>query len=666
MSRDEDGRQGNNNRYGNGGYRNDNNNNGHRRGHQNGAFRHLNDPKSHAPGGHRVGSPSQQAQNDLGNLGNASGLNGKLNDISRGIGEIGKKDPNLERLGNGLGSAKSLGSGLAGAGRGTGDNGLQGKPNEKAMQSGLADPDKQPERQHGDPSKQPAGNGIGDQGKGSGDDNPLKKYGSSMPQQLANLGGKAHKTYNKFMGGLAGGVQKAGKLAHLTVGKGTAMWVAKMLMCTTLVGGLFGAAYLYENDDDVLFGGNVCSTQNTGDQSYEGTSGGSGGDWMTPGTKAYKNAKASFEAWTRDIGFSGAAAAGAVGWANSEGGWAIVDRAEGHFGSDDKTNGIAYGVTPTPSGAYSVGGGGIYQFTPYTKFAPLNDKKWLSMEAQNKFVAKSLSQGDWISSHDLTGQNHSLKQFAHESDPKKAALEWNAYERGDASVIPKDRKQADAQQVFSAFHGSSIKADDSKLNSILGSSNESTATANADTAEQLNNLNCQGKDQGDVVAGDWDWPFTGFDPDKDVSGPQLFGHAPGGGFRPNGFHDGIDIGTATHSGDMHAIHGGVVKKIDCQGSSQSDLGYYILIESPDGYCEVYQEFAFSMADGSRVSKVKVGDHVKTGQTIARLDPTTPNCTHVHIGVYKGKASDWQTAIHHSFDEWHWQNPIEIIKKSKGK
>ena len=72
-----------------------------------------------------------------------------------------------------------------------------------------------------------------------------------------------------------------------------------------------------------------------------------------------------------------------------------------------------------------------------------------------------------------------------------------------------------------------------------------------------------------------------------------------------------------------------------------------------------------MADGKRISKVKVGDHVKTGQTIARLDPTTPNVTHVHIGVYKGKASDWQTAIGHSFDEWHWKNPIEIIKKSKG-
>lgn len=652
MNRDEDGRQDNNGRHGNGGYRNDNNNSGHRRGHQNGAFRHLNDPKNHAPGGHRVGSSSQQAQKDLGDLGKASGLNGKLNDISRGIGEIGKKDPNLERLGNGLGSAKALGGGLAGAGRGTGDNGLQGKPNEKAMQSGLADPDKQPERQHGDPSKQPAGNGISDQGKGGGDDNPLKKYGSSMPQQLANLGGKAHKTYNKFMVSLAGGVQKAGKLAHLTVGKGAAMWIAKMLMCTTLVGGLFGAAYLYENDDDVLFGGNVCSTQNTGDQQYAGSESGGkqGGDWSTPGTEQYKNAKAVSEK-LKSMGFSGVAIAGIMGNMAQESGF----KTQVLNGTGD-------------------GGKGLMQWTGNRRselesFAKEKGMDSGSLKLQLLMMERDLKKKDfWVSAY----KPISPKILNHAKDPADAAMRFylSQFEAGGGWSHDPDgsgsNRQAFAQQAYSTFKLSSIKGDDSKVSSLLGGDNASLANSNSATAEEANNAQCQGKDQGDVVAGDWDWPFTGFKPDSDVSGAQLFGHCPGGGFRPHGFHDGIDIGTATHSGDMHAIHGGVVKKIDCQGHSQSDLGYYILIESPDGYCEVYQEFAFSMADGKRVSKVKVGDHVKTGQTIARLDPTTPNCTHVHIGVYKGKASDWQTAIHHSFDEWHWQNPIEIIKKSKGK
>lgn len=638
MNRDEDGRQDNNGRQGDGGYRN-NNNAGHRRGHQNGAFRHLNDPKNHAPSGHRAGSPSQQAQKDLGDLGKASGINGKLNDIGRGIGEIGKKDPNLERLGNGLGSAKALGGGLAGTGRGTGDNGLQGKPNEKAMQSGLADPDKQPERQHGDPSKQPAGNGIGDQGKGGGDDNPLKKYGSSMPQQLANLGGKAHKTYNKFMGSLAGGVQKAGKLAHLTVGKGAAMWIAKMLMCTTLVGGLFGAAYLYENDDDVLFGGNVCSTQNTGDVSYSDAGDASGGaaDLNNP------NAKKIFEFFTKKDGFSGAGAAGAV---------AVAQRESGFDPKAKNAGGGVAGIFQWSGWGNTVNGDRIHQG------GFIKSEADLTLENEFKLVNYEFKHGH--------GDVPKVVGNAH--DPGQAALDWSEKYEG-VSLADGQTKgsqiQAWAQQAYSKFHGSSIHADSAKLNALGGAGNESVANSNAATAEQLNNLNCQGKDQGDVVAGDWDWPFTGFNPDKDVTGEQRFGAS---AMRQGGFHDGIDVGTATHSGDMHAIHGGVVKKIDCQGHSQNDLGYFILVESPDGYCEVYQEFAFSIADGKRVTKVKVGDHVKTGQVIARLDPTTPNCTHVHIGVYKGKASQWNTAVSNSFNsKWPgWKDPIKIIKESKGK
>lgn len=631
MNRDENGRQ------------NDNNNNndelGHRRGHRQGAFRNMNKPKEHAPGSHRPSSPSQQAQGDLSGLGKASGLNGKLNDISRGIGEVGKKDPNLERLGNGLGSAKSLGSGLAGSGNRTGDNGLQGKPNEKNMQSGLADPDKQPERQSGDPFKQPSGNGIGDQGIGNnnGDSNdPLGKYGRYMPQQLANLGSKAHNTYGKFMGGLSNGVQKAGKLAHLSIGKGTAMWVAKVLMGSAVVGGMFGAAYLYENNDDVLFGGNVCSTLNTGDQSYEGTSGdsGTGGDWTQKGTKEYKRAKELWD-YCVELGYTGTQAAAFLGNAAHEGGGF-------HNLDQDQVGG--------------GGGKGIFQFTPGSKYDnnPKSDHSWSIKNQVDVFMdLEKAAFSQWYhqtkNSHDIADTTNIFEKLI---------------ERGGIPAF--ESRDAMAQQAYSMFHGSSVKGNSSKIEGILGSGNSQTATSNSDTAEQANNLNCQGKDQGDVVAGDWDWPFTGFNPDKDVTGPQLFGHAPGGGFRPNGFHDGIDVGTATHTGDMHAIHGGVVKKIDCQGSTQNDLGYYILIESPDGYTEVYQEFAFSMEAGKRVTKVKVGDHVKTGQTIARLDPTTPNATHVHIGVYKGKASDWQTAMHHSFDEWHWQNPIEIIEKSKGK
>lgn len=628
---------------------NDQGGGGRRRGHQNGAFRHLNnqphDNDSNGRGSvnqgmnhHRPSSPSQRAQNDLNGLGKASGINGKLNDIGRGIGEVGKKDPNLERLGNGFGSAKSLGSGLAGAGRrtGAGDNGMQGKPNEKAMQSGLADPDKQPERQQGDPSKQPANNGMGN----NNDDNPLKKYGSAMPQQLANLGGKVNKTYNKFMGGLVSGVQKAGKLAHLTIGKSTALWVAKALMTTTIVGGLFGAAYLYENNDDVLDGGNVCSTQNTGDVSYSDaadSSGGGAADLDNP------NAKKIFEFFTKKDGFSGAGASGAV---------AVAQRESGFDPKAKNAGGGVAGIFQWSGWGNTVNGDRIHQG------GFIKSESDLTLENEFKLVNYEFKHG----------HGDVPKVVGNAKDPGQAALDWSEKYEG-VSLADGQTKgsqiQAWAQQAYSKFHGSSIKADSAKLDALGGAGNESVANSNAATAEQLNNLNCEGKDQGDVVAGDWDWPFTGFNPDKDVTGEQRFGASAS---RQGGFHDGIDVGTATHSGDMHSIHGGVVKKIDAIGHTQNDLGYFILIESPDGYCEVYQEFAFSMADGNRVSKVKVGDHVKTGQTIAKLDPTTPGCTHVHIGVYKGKASDWNTAVSNSFNsKWGgWRDPIKIIQESKGK
>lgn len=260
------------------------------RGHQQGAFRNLNgghhDSASKLHAGMHDNHPSSGdgiSGKDLSNLGKASGLNGKLNDLAKGIGEVGKKDPNLERLGNAFGAGKSLAGDLPKSDResdGKSDMpGLTDPHDHKGMKSGLADPDKELKNQRGDPNKQPAGNGIGDQD----DSDPLKKYGSSVPQQLANLGGKVNKTYNKFMGGVAGGVRKAGKLLNLSVGKDASMYIAKILMCSTLGGLMLGGAYLYQNNDDVLFGGNVCSTQNTGDESYEGSSksGATNSDWLS-------------------------------------------------------------------------------------------------------------------------------------------------------------------------------------------------------------------------------------------------------------------------------------------------------------------------------------------------------------------------------------------------
>lgn len=56
-------------------------------------------------------------------------------------------------------------------------------------------------------------------------------------------------------------------------------------------------------------------------------------DWTKEGSTAYNNAKLVFDSWVSK-GLSGTSAAGIIGWANSEGGFSIVDRAEGHYGTD--------------------------------------------------------------------------------------------------------------------------------------------------------------------------------------------------------------------------------------------------------------------------------------------------------------------------------------------
>ena len=134
-------------------------------------------------------------------------------------------------------------------------------------------------------------------------------------------------------------------------------------------------------------------------------------DWTKEGTTAYKNAKAVFDAWV-NAGLSGEAAAGIVGWVNSEGGFDVIGRAEGHYGGG-LSDSIAHGAVPIPSTTkYAVGGGGIYQFTPYTNYAPLNDPKWEDGDAMTKYVI-SLLPGSWIPEvpslgliHDMTGTPH--------------------------------------------------------------------------------------------------------------------------------------------------------------------------------------------------------------------------------------------------------------------
>lgn len=205
-------------------------------------------------------------------------------------------------------------------------------------------------------------------------------------------------------------------------------------------------------------------------------------DWTQEGSTAYNNAKRVFEAWV-DKGLSGGAAAGIVGWVNSEGGFAMIGRAEGHYGNSLEENSIAYGVVPSGLSYYTTeAGGGIYQFTPYTKYAPLGSPDWEDADKMNEFVMKQVANGDWNASMDMSGKNRSFRQMAEETDPQSATLSWQSYERGNVAYIKPEQKKADAQKAYDMFEGDKYKFDEEKFNEHFGTGGSGSASSSDSNA----------------------------------------------------------------------------------------------------------------------------------------------------------------------------------------
>lgn len=146
-----------------------------------------------------------------------------------------------------------------------------------------------------------------------------------------------------------------------------------------------------------------------------------------------------------------------------------------------------------------------------------------------------------------------------------------------------------------------------------------------------------------TTSGGWGWPFPDVG-EGNFMQVQRFGND--GGYRQNGFHDGLDFGSVDHPGrDVHAIHGGKVTIKSYMGG----LGNYVVI-SDGGYNVVYQE-AFSSASNIIVN---VGDTVKVGDAIGYRDTN-----HLHVGVTK---ADFNVAVGKSFtNDGTWLDPLELIK-----
>lgn len=148
----------------------------------------------------------------------------------------------------------------------------------------------------------------------------------------------------------------------------------------------------------------------------------------------------------------------------------------------------------------------------------------------------------------------------------------------------------------------------------------------------------------------WGWPFPCGE--GHFVGGQLFGVQPGGGFRPNGFHDGLDFGSIDHPGSaVHAIHGGrcIISRDYVPGVS-----WYCVIQDSSGLNVEYQE-AFGSSNNITVN---VGQQVKTGDVIGYR---TTN--HLHIGITR---HSFREAFHHAYsNDGTWLDPLAMIKNGGG-
>lgn len=153
----------------------------------------------------------------------------------------------------------------------------------------------------------------------------------------------------------------------------------------------------------------------------------------------------------------------------------------------------------------------------------------------------------------------------------------------------------------------------------------------------------------------WGWPFDNFS-NKDITSHfgwrNLWGHKQ--------WHDGVDIANNSLNGKpIKCIHGGKVVQIGHEGHTQMDMGYYVVVESPDGYTTVYQEYSFYPSERNYTT-VKVGQEVKTGDQIGTMH-YSKDVTHIHIGLTNKGVS-----FHSAMKMWNkesnrWVDPIATIQ-----
>ncbi|MEY8736787.1 phage tail tip lysozyme [Lactobacillus sp. AN1001] len=210
----------------------------------------------------------------------------------------------------------------------------------------------------------------------------------------------------------------------------------------------------------MIFGSNSdCKNDNSSEENTSIT--GVTGEWTNPGSQAYKTAEEVFKDWVRR-GMNGAQAAGIVG----------------NIGGAEDT-GFVLNQAEIGGGS----GGGLYQFTPASKYlnSKKSDKSW-----------SVVNQADVIM--DLEPGTVTTYFNKKHSSPEEAATDWmNMYERPSAAARAQsnDARRMAARKAYDLFGGNNIE---SKA-ALLGQSNE-VADTGIDTDNENKVSGCEINDGG--------------------------------------------------------------------------------------------------------------------------------------------------------------------------
>lgn len=257
-----------------------------------------------------------------------------------------------------------------------------------------------------------------------------------------------------------------------------------------------------------------------------------GGDWLDEGSEAHKVAQELYDIWTDDYGVSGAFAVGVLANVDQESAGFQKDIVEGgeHAGKDTKSG--------------SENGGGLYQFTPATKYensdswhavddsdgwAPVNQTHYVwNTEIKNAAILPYLK----ADAYNRGGLPTSMDELLSTDDPRMAARAFQiGYERPAVYHPEREDAAAAGMRVFDGKKkadeskwkldgGESESADEDSVD--LDSSDVAVAVVDGDTSQECTPNDGRDHDGGDggplgedatgehglSLSGSWGTPFT--------------------------------------------------------------------------------------------------------------------------------------------------------------